>query len=522
MTLFGGTMIVKTIIKKGAYFDSVSLMQISKKINSLKGVKDSAVVMATKENKNIIKSSGLLTREIEDAGDNDLAIAVSAVSEESVNAALKEAETMLKGGNKQEVCADKRIADSIDSALSMNPELNMALISVNGKYAGSLAQEALNKGLNLMIFSDNVDIETEIKLKKDGLKKNLLVMGPDCGTAIINGAPLGFANRVNKGNIAIIGPSGTGIQEISCLISNLGGGISQAIGTGTRDVKEDVGAITTIYGLNMLKNDPKTNVIVIVSKPPQKGPMNKILSVVKKINKPVVAIFLGSDFESKIKNLYMARNLHEAALKAFYLSKNEDIHKAREAIYNEKIKMSEIIKKEKAKKSKEQKYLRGLFSGGTFASQALCALSEIIGDIKSNIPLSPNLKLKNSMELEKHSIIDLGEDEFTFGRPHPMIDYTLRNKILKEQSKDKTVSAILLDIVLGYGSNMSVFEEISPAIKEAFKNNPRLTIIAAVTGTDMDPQDKRKLVSGLKKEGVFVFDSNYLAAVFAGEIVRNA
>ncbi|MCX7648395.1 MAG: hypothetical protein N2Z60_07280, partial [Elusimicrobiales bacterium] len=179
---------VKTIIKKGIYFDSISLMQISKKINLIEGIKDSAVVMATKENKNIIKSSGLLTQEIEKASDNDLAIVVKGESEKILEIALKEIDKMLLGENKTDDNKKDKIVSSIDSAVSLNPDINMVLISVNGRYAGGLADEALDKGLNVMIFSDNVPLETEIKLKNKGLKKNLLVMGPDCGTAIINGA----------------------------------------------------------------------------------------------------------------------------------------------------------------------------------------------------------------------------------------------------------------------------------------------------------------------------------------------
>lgn len=513
-------MIIKTVIKKGAYFDSVSLMQISKKINSIKGIMDSAVVMATKENKNIIKSSGLLTQEIEKASDNDLAIAVKGESEKILEIALKEIDNMLSGKDKNDENKKNETVSSIDSAVLLNPDINIALISVNGRYAGDLASEALDKGLNVMIFSDNVPLETEIKLKNKGLKKNLLVMGPDCGTAIINSAPLGFANKVNPGSIGVVGPSGTGIQEVTSIISNLGGGISQAIGTGTRDVKDEVGGITTVFGLNMLNEDSKTRSIIIVSKPPQKKAMVNILNAAKKIKKPIICLFLGSDFESKDKNIYTAKSLYEAALKALYISRGESEHKAKEVIFDEIRKTQSLALEEKKKKNKNQKYLRGLFSGGTFASQSLFVFKNYGIEVYSNIPIKPELKLKNSMKLEKNSIIDLGEDEFTFARPHPMIDYGLRNKFIEEESKDKEVSVLLLDIVLGYGSNLNPSADIMPYIKKAFKNNPYLTIVVGVTGTDMDPQNKKELISSLKKEGVFVFENNYLASVFAAEIIK--
>ncbi|MCX7647433.1 MAG: hypothetical protein N2Z60_02350, partial [Elusimicrobiales bacterium] len=325
---------------------------------------------------------------------------------------------------------------------------------------------------------------------------------------------------VNRGSVGVIGPSGTGIQEVTSIISNLGGGISQAIGTGTRDVKDDVGGITTVFGLNMLNEDPKTKLILIVSKPPQKKAMNNILNAAKKIKKPIVCIFLGSDFESKEKNIYTAKNLYEAALKALYISRGEGEHKAKEIIFDQTRKVQSLALEEKKRKNKNQKYLRGLFSGGTFASQSLFVFRNCGIDVYSNIPIKPELKLKNSMKLEKNSIIDLGEDEFTFGRAHPMIDYGLRNKFIEEQSKDKEVSVMLLDIVLGYGSNLNPLNEILPSIKRAFYNNPKITISVAVTGTDMDPQNKQQLVQELKREGVFVFENNYLASVFASEIIK--
>ena len=510
---------IKTQIKKGAYFDSVSLMQISRKLNSIKGVADSAVIMATRENKNIIKASGLLTAEIEKAGDNDLAIAVKAKNDALCGEALKEAESLLT--RKEAPSSETRAkADSVDSAVKNFPGLNMALISVNGRYAGKLAFDCLEKGMNVMVFSDNVPLETELELKKLAVKKGLLLMGPDCGTAVINGAPLGFANAVNRGRIGVVGPSGTGMQEVTSVISNAGAGISQAIGTGARDVKKDVGGLTTIAALKMLAEDPGTDVIVIVSKPPHEEVLKKILGEVKKIKKPVVSVFIGAEFKSEIKNLHTAGSLYAAGLKAVSLSKGENIHRVKEEIYNEKLKMTVPVKRERAGKEKRQRYIRGLFSGGTFAAEAQFVLKEIIGAVNSNIPFDKKYKLKNSMELKENSVIDLGEDEFTFGRPHPMIDFSLRNKMIAAQSKDREVSVILLDLVLGYGSTENPLEDIGPHLKAAFRNNPRLTVVTSITGTDADPQNKRKVAEGLKALGVHVFPSNYLAALMAGEIVR--
>src|SRR5580704_9603583 len=97
-----------------------------------------------------------------------------------------------------------------------------------------------------MIFSDNVPIAEEASLKHEARERGLMVMGPDCGTAIIGGVPLAFANAVPRGDIGIIGASGTGIQEVSTLIARAGRGVRHAIGTGGRDMHAEVGGLTTL------------------------------------------------------------------------------------------------------------------------------------------------------------------------------------------------------------------------------------------------------------------------------------
>ncbi|MCX5785341.1 MAG: acyl-CoA synthetase FdrA [Elusimicrobia bacterium] len=512
---------IKTVIKRGAYFDSVSLMQVAKKLNSLPGVLDSAVVMATKENKGIIKASGLLTPEVLKAGDSDLAIAVKAKTPEAAASALKAAEELLnKKPAGAETGADRKAA-GLDEAVKMLGGANLAIISVAGRFAGALAADCLEKNLNVMLFSDNVPLETEVELKKLAIGKGLLVMGPDCGTAIINGAPLAFANSVRRGNIGIVAASGTGLQEVSTLISNEGAGVSQAIGTGSRDVKLEVGALTLLQGLKMLAADPATGVILIVSKPPHPEILKKITAEIKKIKKPVAAIFLGGEIKEKIKDdFYPSKTLEEAALKAVCLSKGWQMARAREIIYDANLKAEELARKEAARKKSAQKHLRGLFSGGTFVSEAQVILPEIIGPLWSNAPLDKKWKLKDSMRLTGNAVVDLGEDEFTVGRPHPMIDYSLRNKMIVSEAAKPEVSVILLDVVLGYGSNMQPLDDILPPIREAFRSNKGLSIVASVTGTETDPQTRSKVVKGLEAEGVLIMPSNAAACRLAGRIVK--
>jgi len=513
---------IKTIIKKGAYFDSVSLMQVAKKLNAVPGVIDSAVVMATKENKGIIKASGLLTPEILRAGDSDLAIAVSARTPADADAALKAAEELLNMKPAQAQAGTDRKAAGLADAVKTLEGANLAVISVAGRFAGALAAECLEKDLNVMIFSDNVPVETEVALKRAALKKGLLVMGPDCGTAIINGAPIAFANSVRRGNIGVVAASGTGLQEVTTLISNEGAGISQAIGTGSRDVKIEVGALTLIQALKMLAADPATEVLLIVSKPPHPAILKKITAEITKIEKPVVAVFLGGEIKEKLKeNFYPARTLEEAAYKAVCLGKGWKLGKAREIIYDMNLKAEELARREAAKK-KRSTCLRGLFSGGTFVSEAQVILPEFSGEVFSNAPLDKKFKLKDSLKLSGHAVIDLGEDEFTVGRPHPMIDFSLRNKMIISEAKKPEVSVLLLDLVLGYGANLQPLEDILPAIVEAFIHNKELSIVTSVTGTETDPQARFKVVKGLEAAGVIVMPSNAGACRLAGEIIRLA
>jgi succinyl-CoA synthetase alpha subunit len=300
---------IKTLVRKGAYFDSVSLMQVAKKLNAMAGVADSAVVMATRENKGIIKASGLLTPEVQAAGDNDLAIAVSAETLKAAEDAIRAAEDLLNKKPAPAAAGDRKAAGLAD-ALRHLEGANLAVISVAGRYAGALAAECLEKDLNVMLFSDNVPLETEVELKKAALKKGLLVMGPDCGTAIVNGAPIAFANSVRRGNIGVVAASGTGAQEVTTLVSNEGAGISQCIGTGGRDVKQDVGGLMFIQGLRMLAEDPGTGVLLLASKPPHPEVLKKINAEIKKVRKPVVAVFLGGETSDKVKDsFYPAKTL---------------------------------------------------------------------------------------------------------------------------------------------------------------------------------------------------------------------
>lgn len=513
-------MYVKGLVKSGEYYDSVTLMLVSRDASSLPGVIEAAVVMGTKENKSILESSGMLLPEFKEAKDSDLLVVVKSddekVAEDSVNKIIE----MLKKSKEKFSQSAELLPKSIEGALQIMPDANLCLISVAGRYAADVAMDALKRGLHVMIFSDNVPKEKAIEVKKYGYDHDLLVMGPDCGTAIINGAPLGFANVVNRGDIGIVSAAGTGLQEVSSIISNNGGGISQGIGTGGIDVKKEYGALSFMKGIEALRDDPDTKVIVLISKPPHPEILEKIGNLTKTIEKPIVGILLGADPEMvKSIGAIPASTLEEGALLAVSLSKGVSMDTFKKELEKKEEEIKKIADELSKKLKPEQKYFRGFFQGGTLTYETEVILKDFIGYVNSNVPLDDKYKLKDSWKSEGHTVIDFGEDEFTVGRPHPQIDFSLRNKRLIEESKLSEVAIFYLDVVIGYGTNPKPKDDLLPALIEAKKNSNAIFIIT-VCGTDKDPQNKKDLIMGLKDAGAIVFESNASAAKLAGYILK--
>jgi FdrA protein len=518
------SMIVKGLIKKGEYFDSVSLMIVSRELSALNGVKDAAVVMGTQENKSILESAGLMLPEFAASADSELLISVKADSEDLAEAAMNKVGDLFQSLKQKKSDAAGYSPKSLDSAVVIMPDANLAIISVAGKYAGREARRALENGMHVMIFSDNVPLETEIELKKYGRNHGLLVMGPDCGTAIINGIPLAFANVVNRGDIGIVAAAGTGLQEVSSIISNEGAGISQAIGTGGRDVKEAVGGIMFLEAMKALNNDDDTKIMVLISKPPHERILQSIISLANGISKPIVAMFLGENIAAiKPANIIPASTLEEAALLATALSNNEnpdlELNRIKErngSIRREAAQMAKILKN-------GQRFVRGLFSGGTLAYEAQILLGKDFGPIWSNAPLKKEYLLKDAWKSFDHSIVDLGEDEFTIGRPHPMIDYSLRNRRILEEAADPEVAVILLDVVLGYGAHEAPEKELAPMISKAREaatgQNREVLFVCSITGTHKDPQNKDAVQKALAEAGAIMMPSNAAACAFTAGIL---
>jgi succinyl-CoA synthetase alpha subunit len=512
----------KALVKEGTYFDSVTLMSISTDIKSIDGVNEATIVMGTDANKGILETAGLLLPEAEAANPNDLVIVID--GEESVlDEAIEKTNEKLAEQKSSSDEKEDYNPGSLDGALDVQPDSNLVIISVPGEYAAREARKALKRGLHVMLFSDNVPVEDEIELKQMASEKNLLLMGPDCGTSIINGAPLAFSNVVSRGPVGIVAASGTGAQAVSSLVDRQGVGLTQVIGTGGRDLKSKVKGIEMIKDMKALDRDEDTEVIVLVSKPPAKEVSKKIMEEVKKLDKPVIVNFLGGD-SSVVEgtDAVWTDTLEDAALKAAAFIKGEDEVGGLSLTEEE---VNEIAAEETANMSNEQKYLRGLYTGGTLCSEAVILLTEKYGEMYSNIPLKEELGLKEDLASIENTVIDLGEDEFTRGKPHPMIEPSLRNDRMLKEAEDNELAVVLVDVVLGYGSHEDPAGEVAKAIEKAKEKvadrGGYLSVIASVCGTEKDPQNLQAQEEKLRQVGAKVLPTNVQAVRVASKILSD-
>lgn len=498
-------------VRRGAYYDSVILMQLQRSLATLDGVLGAGVVMGTAANKEILAQTDLLLPEAKDAAADDLVIVVRAADEGTAEAALAQVDALLTRRRASDV-EDYR-PRSLETAVEMLPDARWVLVSVPGRYAAGVAREALRLSKNVFLFSDNVSLEDEVSLKQTALENGLLVMGPDCGTAIVSGVGLGFANRVRRGPVGVVAASGTGLQQASSRIHQLGGGLTHAIGTGGRDLSEAVGGVTARQGLDLFRRDPETKVVVLVSKPPAAKVAEELLRIAQSVGKPVVASFIGySAPADRVGNLHFARTFDAAASLAVQLAARASKEEPGAGLGLGRF-------------APGQRWLRGLFSGGTLAYEALVILQDYLPVVYSNAPLTKGQNvLKNSLESEENTIIDLGADVFTVGRLHPMLDNTLRIQRLLQEAEDPEVAVILLDVVLGYGSHPDPAGELAPAIAQAIataeKAGRHLEVVAVTVGTDEDPQGLEEQMEKLQAAGARVENRNESAVRHVGRLVR--
>jgi len=506
------TFVVRGAIHRNSYRDSVELMGIAAQLEQMNGIERAGLVMATAANLAVLAEAGLSEAAAAGAGPNDLVVAVAALDAAAADGALARAAALLtEGTGGEDTPQDAHAPQTLREALTELPDANLALVSTPGTYATAEALRALKRGLNVFLFSDNVPIEDEIELKSLAAERGLLVMGPDCGTAIVAGVPLGFANAVRRGPIGLVGASGTGLQQVTSLIHRFGSGVSNAFGTGGRDLDERVGGTTMLAALELLQADPATEVIVLISKPPSPAVAARILETARSSPKPVVVNFLGADPEAVLAvGAHPAATFESAARLAVALARGEPVLVG--AVGPSPASADPQLARQGAEAAARlapgQTEIRGLFSGGSLAGEAKVVLAATLG-------------------VERHDrILDLGDDEYTVGRPHPMIDPRLRNEYITATAEEPAVGILLLDVVLGYGSHPDPAEALAPAIADAMalatSAGRHLLVVASVCGTDLDPQGLARQERILAQTGVMLESSNARAAMLAGTIAAEA
>ncbi len=505
------------VVRKNQYFDSVFLMAVASRLSKEPGIEDAAAVMGTDANRRTLAEMGFDPTQLAGAGANDLLVALRG-REKAVRGVAADLAPWL---TRKEDSVGAVSVPSWEAAHARLPDANLAVVSVPGAYAAREAHAALDAGMNVFLFSDHVTVEDELVLKHKASAKNLLVMGPDCGTAILAGVGVGFANVVRRGAIGVIASSGTGLQEFTCLVHRAGSGISHAIGTGSRDLSDAVGGLSTLAALYALTADPDTRVIAIVSKPPGSHALAKLIAAADLCEKPVILCLLGlrEGEAPQSTRSRIARTLNAAATMA-----------VREVTGEAPVDLSSgaatdaLLDKEMAQLGEGQRYIRGLFAGGTFCYQAQQVLRDAGLSAHSNAPLSGMPALPDPLVSREHTLVDMGADEFTAGKPHPMIDASQRSARILAESQDPTVAVLLLDVVLGRNAATDPAGDIAPAIRAAKRaaedRRGHLIVLASICGTDQDPQGVASQEKALAEAGALVFESSLEAVLAARHVVE--
>jgi len=496
------------------------MMLLTQELKKEVGLIDAAIVMGTGLNKDTLLRCGLLTNEGANASASDTIISITCEDESSLKRAVEKAEALLTK-NPEQMKADYQ---SVESALSAFDGATMATLSIPGQYVREVASKMIEKKLHVFVFSDHVPLKDEIDLKLVAARNNLLFMGPEAGTSIINGVVLGFGNLVRRGNIGIIGASGTGIQESSTLLHFCSSGISHAIGVGGRDMKKEVDGIMTLQAIAAFEEDPNTKAIIIVSKPVDSQMRDRIVNVVKKSSQKNYVLCLIGDPTgfNETKEVRFAKSIQAAVLKALETVDRPNFEASRQRYKQEAkmcVKFANYVSKSLIS---GQNYARGLFAGGTLCYESKVILEELLGPVFSNLSTNSNYHLSGRDESRENTMIDFGEEEFTSARPHPIIDPSFRIERLMREARDPSVGVIVMDLIVGYGVAKDSVESHSKAIREAIEiagnANRTLHIFLYVCGTDSEVSAGD--LDALRESGAQIFSSNALMAVTAGLVLR--
>lgn len=489
---------IAAVVRNGRWADSARLMSAARAAEDVPGVEAAACFMGTPANLEQARDLGLMTPEIADAGPDDLVVSVRGEAAEMGLIAAQAALDVrpVDGGTREGEVPPRSVA-GLDA--------DLALISVPGEYAALEAHRALGAGMDVMLFSDGVTLDDEVALKRRAHSLGRLVMGPGCGTAILGGVGLAFANEVARGPVGVVAAAGTGAQEATVLLDRFGVGVSECYGTGGRDLTARVGAITALDAIERLSSDEATEVLLLISKPPAPEVASRVLEAMAATGRPGAACLVGAEGIEGPAGIEVHPTIDAAVLAAARLAGARPVIPAPEPVG-----------------WVSAGHVRGLFSGGTLCSEAAAILAARLGRVVSNAPAGSAVRLEPGEVVRGHACIDLGEEEYTRGRPHPMIDPEARAEMLAGTIMDQTVAVILLDVVLGYGSHPDPAGALAPALSRALQARPSLQVVAHVCGTEADPQPLSQQEATLRALGVRLAPTSAQAARLAAALVRSA
>jgi FdrA protein len=506
----------RILVHPARYHDSAFLMRLSQRLAEGAGLEEAVVVMGTELNRELLAGVGFHSPELEATGPMDLVIALRAALPAALDRAEAECERLLSEAAAPPAPGTAARPASLREALASYPQADLVSVAVPGEYAAHVAMAALRAGRHVFLFSNNVPLPQEIALKREARERGLLVMGPDCGTAILGGVGLGFANRVRRGPVGLVGASGTGLQEVSSLLHQLGSGVSQAIGTGSRDLTAEVGATMTEAGLRLLAADPDTRVIGLVAKHPAEQVATRLHGLLASLEKPVVVRYLGQAARPDRDGVRYAGSLEEAACAAASLAAAP-----RDRLVEPACPLEDDVRALAGRDPGSAGRLVGLFGGGSLASEAALVLRG--RGLEVHEPDAP-LPARGPLPGQAHLVVDTGEDFYTRGKPHPMVDQTVRCGLIRSLGADPGVGVLLLDLVLGDGAHPDPAVELAAAVSatRAARGHAPLTVIASVTGTELDPQDANRQRALLTAAGVHCQPSAWRAAAVAAGLVAGA
>ncbi len=502
-------MVLKTEVWPSFYQDSVVLMRVAGALRARAEVREAAAFMGTPANHDLLEQAGLATQEGRRAGAEDLIVAVDAETGAAADAALAAARDLLTARRGASEAAAEILPRTLESALRRLPEANLAAISVPGRYAKLEALRALRRGLHVFLFSDNVTIEEEVALKQAALERGLLCMGPDCGTAYLSGVGLGLHNVVKTGRVGFVAASGTGLQAVASRLAALGEGVSHAIGVGSRDLSGEVRGKMTLFALDALGADPQTEVIVVISKPPAEALIAPLEAALAQAGKPAVVCCLGAA-PHRPNSAHWVETLDEAAEATVALLGGQPWSRQD---FSDPEDIRTRLRRAGGSGNLEGRAILGLYTGGTLAHEACLIMEPLLGPVRSNIG--------HEAVDSPHRVLDIGDDAFTVGRPHPMIDPESRLEVLRQEAQSEAVGVLLFDLVLGHGAHDDPARPLAAAFRETRAvAGGRLTGVASVVGTADDPQGLARQVAQLEDAGIEVLPSNAQAARFAALLTR--